>query len=98
MVEFASPFFEKSGLSARIKPVIGPAAETMQQLAKQGKRYEPVLLALFAPLAVSSAVLSLGISASSDQRSACMMANKLNQYTWCALVRVCSAKLALSWM
>lgn len=43
MVEFASPFFEKSGLSSRIKPVIGPADETMQQLAKQGERYGPAL-------------------------------------------------------
>lgn len=38
MVEFSQPFFESSGLAQRIKPVIGPADETMVQLAKQGDR------------------------------------------------------------
>lgn len=38
MVEFSQPFFESSGLSQRIKPVIGPADETMKQLAQQGDR------------------------------------------------------------
>lgn len=39
MVEFSAPFFEASGLSSRIRPVVGPADETMQQLAAQGERY-----------------------------------------------------------
>lgn len=38
MAEFAEPFFEQAGLSSRIKPMIGPADESMQQLAKQGDR------------------------------------------------------------
>lgn len=38
MVEFSAPFFKQSGLSGRIRPVIGPAGDTMKQLAQQGER------------------------------------------------------------
>jgi hypothetical protein len=38
MVEFSRPSFERSGLAGRIRPVIGPAGDTMQEVAKQGER------------------------------------------------------------
>jgi hypothetical protein len=50
MVEFSQPFFESSGLAQRIKPVIGPADETMLQLARQGDRSVPTLRAAITTL------------------------------------------------
>lgn len=38
MAEFAAPFFEKAGLANRIKPMIGPADESMVKLGQEGRR------------------------------------------------------------
>lgn len=39
MAEFAAPFFERAGFADRIKPMIGPADESMIKLGQQGRRY-----------------------------------------------------------
>jgi predicted O-methyltransferase YrrM len=38
MAEFAAPYWAASGLAGRIRPVIGPAQESMAKLAEQGER------------------------------------------------------------
>jgi predicted O-methyltransferase YrrM len=38
MAEFAGPYFAASGLAGRIRPMIGPAQDSMLRLAEQGER------------------------------------------------------------
>lgn len=38
MAEFAGPYFAASGLGGRIRPVIGPAQDSLAQLAAEGER------------------------------------------------------------
>jgi predicted O-methyltransferase YrrM len=38
MAEFAGPYFAASGLAGRIRPMIGPAQDSMLKLAEQGER------------------------------------------------------------
>eukprot|EP00775_Hariotina_reticulata_P007124 gene7124-7338_t len=44
MAQFATPFFERAGLANRIRLVIGPADESMKQLARQGASFDLIFL------------------------------------------------------
>lgn len=46
MADFATPFFQRAGLADRIRIVIGPADESMRQLAHQGARWVSLRVAL----------------------------------------------------
>eukprot|EP00878_Enallax_costatus_P015587 GHUV01016327.1.p1 GENE.GHUV01016327.1~~GHUV01016327.1.p1 ORF type:complete len:470 (+),score=128.07 GHUV01016327.1:350-1759(+) len=44
MAEFAAPFFQRAGLADRIKPMIGPAQESMVKLGQQGTSFDLIFL------------------------------------------------------
>ncbi|WIA10083.1 hypothetical protein OEZ85_010290 [Tetradesmus obliquus] len=44
MAEFAGPYFAASGLGGRIRPVIGPAQDSLAQLAAEGESFDLIFL------------------------------------------------------
>eukprot|EP00882_Tetradesmus_deserticola_P002628 GHRQ01002795.1.p1 GENE.GHRQ01002795.1~~GHRQ01002795.1.p1 ORF type:complete len:589 (+),score=311.88 GHRQ01002795.1:153-1919(+) len=44
MAEFAGPYFAASGLGDRIRPMIGPAQDSMVKLAEQGESFDLIFL------------------------------------------------------